>query len=121
MHEFALAQNIVETIEEKVSADLAKIVGIDLEVGAFSGVVVESLCFGLEAIFSERDVSGVKVNISRVPTVARCECGYEYELKDIFETCPGCQGFARQLISGMDVILKSVELAADADAEAVNR
>ncbi|MCK4764745.1 MAG: hydrogenase maturation nickel metallochaperone HypA [Candidatus Aminicenantes bacterium] len=111
MHELALAQDIVETINEKVTDDLRKISNINLEVGAFSGVVPESLAFGIETIFADKKVPGVKVTIVKVPTIACCTCGKEYELKEIFETCPVCRSFERKLISGMEILIKSVEVS----------
>ncbi len=110
MHEFALAQDIVDTISEKVTEDLKKLSVINIDVGAFSGVVVESLDFGIKAVLAEKEISGIKVNITPVSTIARCECGKEYELNQVFETCPACHSFNRKLISGMDIIINSVEL-----------
>ena len=111
MHEFALAQDIVETITQQVTDDLEKITQINIEVGAFSGVVAESLEFGIKVIFADKNIPGAKVNIVKVPTIARCKCGKEYELNDIFTSCPECQSFERQIKSGMDIFIKSVALS----------
>ena len=110
MHEFALAQDIVETISTKVTDDLEKVSHINIDVGVFSGVVVDSLDFGLKIILAEKKIPGVKINIVEVPTIARCECGKEYEIKEIFESCPKCHSFNRKLISGMDIVINSIEL-----------
>ncbi len=110
MHEFALAQDIVETISTKVTDDLEKVSIINIDVGVFSGVVVDSLDFGLNIILAEKNIPGVTINIAEVPTIARCECGKEYEIKEIFENCPKCRSFNRKLISGMDIVINSVEI-----------
>lgn len=110
MHEFALAQDIVETISAKVTEDLEKVSKINIDVGAFSGIVIDSLDFGLQAVLADKKIPDVKINITEVPTIARCECGNEYQLREIFETCPLCHSFNRKLISGMDIIIKSVEI-----------
>lgn len=110
MHEFALAQDIVATITQQVTENLEKITHINIDVGAFSGVVAESLEFGINVIFAEKNIPGVKVNILKVPTIARCKCGNEYQLNEIFESCPKCGSFERKIISGMDIVIKSVEL-----------
>ncbi|MCI0471553.1 MAG: hydrogenase maturation nickel metallochaperone HypA [Candidatus Aminicenantes bacterium] len=111
MHEFALAQDIIETIRRQLPDKLGKITSIHLEIGAFSGVVAESLEFGIDVIFSEKKIAGVKVNIVKVPTIARCKCGHEYELDEIFTKCPVCGSFERKVISGMDIVIKSVEIS----------
>ncbi len=110
MHELALAQDIIETISTKVTRDLQKLSKINIEVGAFSGIVMDSLDFGLQAILADKNIPNAKINITEVPTIARCECGNEYRLREILETCPLCRSFNRKLISGMDIIIKSVEL-----------
>jgi len=110
MHEFALAQDIVETISVKVTDDLEKVSNINIVIGEFSGVVAESLDFGIKAILAEKNNPDVNVNIEKVPTIARCQCGNEYQLNDILETCQECHSFNRKLLSGMDVIINSVEI-----------
>jgi hydrogenase nickel insertion protein HypA len=110
MHEFALAQDIVNTIRKEVTEDLEKILAINIDVGAFSGVVVDSLDFGLKAILPEGSNGRIKININTVPTIAVCECGHQYHLQDIFENCPACHAYDRKLISGTDITIKSVEI-----------
>jgi hydrogenase nickel insertion protein HypA len=110
MHEFALAQEIVATVSSKVTEGLENIQSIDIDVGAFSGVVVDSLDFGLQALLEEESITGIQININTIPTIAACECGMEYQLKEIFEMCPECQSFNRKLVSGTDIIIKSIEL-----------
>lgn len=117
MHEFALAEDIVKTIQSKVTADLEKISRINIDVGAFSGVVVDSLEFGLKIMMKENNNGLVSISINRVPTMARCECGREYEIKNVFENCPGCQSLTRKIISGMDVVIQSVEISEKLEKE----
>lgn len=110
MHEFALAQDIFETIHRSVTQDLSKITAINIEVGEFSGVVTESLEFGLNVVLQDKNLADVKVNISTVPAAAMCECKNQYQVKDILEACPKCHSYNRKIISGTDVIIKSVEI-----------
>lgn len=113
MHELALAQNIVDTIAEKVTSEFEKIISVNIEMGAFSGVVADSLDFGLKTIMADKNNPDVKVNIVEIPTIAQCECGHRYELNEIFESCSQCNSFSRKLIAGMDVVIQSVELEED--------
>ncbi len=111
MHEFALAQSIVTTIEKNTGESLDKLTAIHLEVGEFAGVVVDSLEFGLQVALQDRDIHNVNIDVATVPASAVCECKNEYQLKDMFQNCPLCQSFNRKVISGTDVIIKSVEVA----------
>jgi len=110
MHEFALAQDIVETIATKITNDLNKITAIYIDVGEFSGVVQDSLEFGLTVSLKEKNLSHVKININTVSAKAICECGYEYQIKDILDSCPQCHSLKRKIASGADVIIRSLEL-----------
>jgi hydrogenase nickel incorporation protein HypA/HybF len=110
MHEFTLAQDIIETIGRNVGDDLSKITVIHIEVGEFSGVVIESLEFGLNVVLQDKNLAGVKVNISMVPAAAECECKNQYRVKDILEACPKCNSYNRKIISGTEVIIKSIEI-----------
>lgn len=110
MHEYALAQDIINTICEEVTDDLKKITLINIEVGAYSGIVVDSLDFGLRLILTEKKNPHTDINITQVPTVARCECGKEYEINNLYEKCPACSSFSRKIISGMEIIINSVEI-----------
>jgi len=111
MHEFALAQDIMATIAKQVTDDFKKITAINIEIGAYSGVVADSLAFGIDIICKEKELPDVKVNIVNVPTIAKCVCGRKYEMSEIFETCPQCGSFNRKIISGMDIVINSVELS----------
>jgi hydrogenase nickel incorporation protein HypA/HybF len=111
MHEFGLAQDIIDTISRNVGGDLSKLIIIHLEVGEFAGIVADSLEFGLQIILQERNLSDVKIDISNVPAFAVCECNNEYRIKDILESCPVCHSYNRSLSSGKDVIIKSIELS----------
>jgi hydrogenase nickel incorporation protein HypA/HybF len=110
MHEYALAQDIINTICEEVTDDLKKITLINIEVGAYSGIVVDSLDFGLRLILTEKKNPHADINIIQVPTIARCECGKKYEINNLYENCPACQSFNRKIISGMEIIINSVEI-----------
>lgn len=111
MHEFALAEDIVKTIEKEISSDFSQMQEIELEVGTFAGVVTESLEFGLTVILKDKDAEHVKVKIISVPAQCSCECGHQYEIENIFQECPQCQSLNRSMNSGTDVIISSVEIA----------
>jgi hydrogenase nickel insertion protein HypA len=110
MHEFALAQDIIDTIGRTAAGDLAKLAVIHLEVGEFAGVVTDSLEFGLQVILKDKNLPDVKIDISSVPVVAVCECGNEYRLKEILDSCPVCRSYNRVIKTGKEVIIKSIEL-----------
>jgi hydrogenase nickel incorporation protein HypA/HybF len=110
MHEFALAEDIVKTIGTKIDQDYSTVSLISIEVGSLSGVVSDSLEFGLQIVMKERGNSTAGINIIQVPARARCQCGEIYELKTMFEECPVCQSLQREIVSGTEVVIKSIEV-----------
>jgi len=110
MHEFALAQDIIDTISRHIKEDISLLKAIHIEAGQFSGVVTDSLEFGLQMILQEKQLKDVRIEITSVQAVALCECGTRYSLCDIGETCPQCHSFTRSIDSGKDVIIKSIEI-----------
>ena len=110
MHEFALAQDIVSTISEKVTKDLHKVASINLEIGTFCGVVIDSLDFGLKVIFESNNIKGIKINMHKIASIAQCRCGEKYQIADLLDNCPVCQSLQRKLISGTELFIRSVEL-----------
>jgi Zn finger protein HypA/HybF involved in hydrogenase expression len=79
-------------------------------VGAYSGIVADSLDFGLRLILTEKNNPHADINIIQVPTIAHCECGHEYKINHLYENCPACRSFSRKIISGMEIIIHSVEI-----------
>jgi len=110
MHEFAIAQDIVSSLEKQLENDLKMISSIEIDAGAFAGIVADSLVFGLETILAEKEIPDVKVVIRQAEAEAVCTCGEEYKLTNIFELCPQCGSAVREMKSGTELSVKSVHL-----------
>ena len=113
MHEFAIAEDIINTIGAQVVQRLQDVTQINIDVGKFSGIVADSLEFGIQIILKEKANSSAKINIRQVPAMARCECETEYEIGNMLDNCPACQSYNRKIISGIDVMIQSVEINED--------
>lgn len=117
MHEFALAEDIVTSLKQKMAGDFPRLSKVNIEVGVLSGVVADSLEFGLQIIFKEESNPDVEIEISSVASRARCECRHRYVIDDIFSGCPRCGSFLREIISGKDILIDSVEIEDDVQGE----
>jgi len=88
---------------------------LNIKVGALSSASAEALDFCMKMLLDERSMGDVEVRIREAPARARCECGYEGEIKNLFEGCPRCGGFQRDILDGQDVTLDTIEVANDKD------
>lgn len=108
MHEFSVAQSIADTVFTRVSPDRLK--KITLDVGTYSGVFPDSLRMYLDLIVEERGGKGVEVEMNKVPAQCLCKCGESYKLDKFHDPCPKCGGYDREITSGKDCMIRSVEV-----------
>jgi hydrogenase nickel incorporation protein HypA/HybF len=110
VHELALSQDIVKTVLRATDVPEERISGVVVDVGELSSVNVDSLEFCLKLAFEERGMERTAVQIHRTPAEARCRCGATYQPETMFAPCPECGGFDRELLRGMDVTIRYVEV-----------
>ena len=84
---------------------------IRMKVGAFSGVVAESLEFCFSAVTAGTVLSEARLEIAAVPFRVRCEqCGQEFENDIGFVVCPQCAGTQTTIVSGRELQVSEIEL-----------
>jgi hydrogenase nickel incorporation protein HypA/HybF len=112
MHEVSIAMNILQIIEEELSKNPGKtVVQLHLQIGVLSGVVPDSLLFALEASRQNSLLKNAKISIDHREAVASCpECGSKFKTEDYFGVCPQCGNSRYEIISGRELIIKSITL-----------
>jgi hydrogenase nickel incorporation protein HypA/HybF len=110
MHEFSLAQNIIEIVQETLKQNrLAKVTVVELEIGTLSGVEIEALDMALESLQPGSVIEGALVNKHIVKGKARCKsCQFEFEPDDYFAPCPVCGDFGSEIIKGKELKVRSI-------------
>ncbi len=109
MHEYAIASDIVGTIRTNYSEHYKSLTAINISIGKFSGIVTDSLDFGIEAILKEDGIDNVKIVFSEAIAEAECECGHKYKVENMFGQCPKCKSSIRKMLSGDGVIIETIE------------
>jgi len=112
MHELAIAQNILEIVEQSVPEQQAAAVRrVRIRVGRLSGVVPDSLDFCFRVILSETKMRQAGLAIEQVPTISRCkDCLHQFQFEDWAFTCPTCKSANLELISGKELEIVEIEL-----------
>lgn len=112
MHELAIAQNILEIVQQSVPVERAAMVrSVGIRVGKLSGIVPDSLQFCFSVIVSDTNMPRAYLTIEQVPTISRCrDCMLRFAVEDFAFTCPGCRSANLELISGKELEIVEIEL-----------
>ncbi len=110
MHELSIAMSIVELAEEYAGKEGAgKVTELEIEVGDFSGVVIEALDFAMEEAIRGTRCEGALWKIIRIHPLARCRsCGHEYQPGSLYQSCPACGEYGADIVQGKELRLKSI-------------
>lgn len=110
MHEFSIAQNIMDiAITELKKTKASTISEMELEIGVLAGVEYQALEFALEAIMKEQSMKSTKVLINKPEGKAKCRhCCREFKTDSMIIQCPFCNAFENDIIQGQELRLKSI-------------
>ncbi|MEM9168469.1 MAG: hydrogenase maturation nickel metallochaperone HypA [Pseudomonadota bacterium] len=113
MHELALARRIVEIVHEEARRSrIAGVKRVVLEIGALSCVDPQALSFGFDAAADGTLAAGAALDVERPPGTAQCfACEQTVEIGARGEGCPACGSHQLFVISGDDMVVKSLEAA----------
>ena len=94
MHEMSIALSIIDLATEQAQKENArKIVEIELDIGAVSGVEIEALNFALEMAVKETLLESALVKVNRIEAVSEClECGHHFESMHSHQSMSPMQG-----------------------------
>jgi len=111
MHEMSLALEIISICERELAKlPEEQITALGVDVGAFSGVEVDTLQFCLEVVMSER-FAGIRCEVVKEPGVAACmSCSLEFKVERAPFECPKCGVLARGVSGGQGLQVSYLEV-----------
>jgi hydrogenase nickel incorporation protein HypA/HybF len=112
MHEMALAEGILQLVEETAQREHAQRVKlVVLEIGQLSTVEADALKFCFDAVTKGSIASGAALEIVRVPGAGWCmECAATLPMQELFGACPQCGGYQMQATGGTEMRVKEIEI-----------
>lgn len=111
MHEFSLCQSISRIIDEAIVDRDVKVRKVVLAIGDLAGVDVDSLLFWFPVACKDKIYADVLVEVAPVQADMRClNCHQVSELKTLYDACPHCQSYEREIISGREMYVKNIEV-----------
>jgi hydrogenase nickel incorporation protein HypA/HybF len=115
MHELAIAQSIVDTVEARAAeCNAAQVRCVRLLVGEANGIMTDSLSFCFEMLASLNPVmAGAQLLIDLVPHRARCRhCACKFAVTNFVAQCPACEGWDTEVVSGTELQILEMEIEA---------
>ncbi len=111
MHEFNIIENIFKIIEDIIKKEkINKVDKVNLLIGEMLQIVPETLVFAFDSVKKGTKYENSTLNIEIKPILGKCNiCKSNIELsKDQF-ICPECNNNDFEIISGKELIIKSIE------------
>ena len=113
MHEMALAEGVLQLIEDASrQQDFSRVTAVWLEIGQLSGVEVEAMKFCFDAVTRDSVADGARLEIIALPGVGWCmDCSKNLPMTEVFGECPQCGGHRMQVTGGTEMRVKELEVA----------
>lgn len=123
MHELSLCQALVAQLESVSAANGGGAVElVRLRIGPLSGVEAPLLERAFPLAAAGTIAAGAELRIASAPLVVQCvACGAQTDALPNRMLCGSCGGFRVRTVSGDEMLLESVELAAPGPASAEMR
>jgi hydrogenase nickel incorporation protein HypA/HybF len=112
VHEFSIALNIVEIAENEVKKHEAERVEIIvLEIGKLSGIEPAALDFAWDQAVNKTVLEKAERKINYIQGKAHCrDCGKDFDIEFLYDECPECHSYDKELVSGTELLVKSLTL-----------
>ena len=112
MHEMALAESILTTLQEQARRhDYARVRTVWLEIGPLASVEEQSLRFSFDVVVKGTLADGARLEIETSPAQAWClPCSRSVVVTRRFDVCPECGGYQLQMTSGDELRIKELEV-----------
>ncbi|MFZ2156395.1 MAG: hydrogenase maturation nickel metallochaperone HypA [Bradyrhizobium sp.] len=112
MHEMALAESILTTLEEQARRhDYARVRTVWLEIGPLATIEEQSLRFSFDVVVKGTLADGARLEIETSPAQAWClPCCKSVAVARRFDACPECGGHQLQVTSGDELRIKELEV-----------
>jgi hydrogenase nickel incorporation protein HypA/HybF len=110
MHELSIAMGIVRIAEANCKdASASKVDVIELQIGELAGIEKSALEFAWPMAVKDSKLEHAEKEIDWVEGKARClECHHEYPIETLYDSCPACQSYFKDVIEGKEFKVKSL-------------
>ena len=110
MHELSIVLGIIEVARKEFEKSHAsRVDSIELEIGKLAGVEPLALEFAWPEATKNTLLEKAEKIIDYIPGLAKCaECGTVFELENIFDECPTCNSYFKNILKGKELRVKAL-------------
>jgi len=110
MHELAIAQNIIDTVNE-LKKEYSNIKKVTVVCGKLQQIVPDSLIFYLDIIKKERGFENTEFIIKENKLKIKCKnCNKISMLDEITFICPACNSNEIEILNGNELYIEKIEI-----------
>jgi len=112
MHELSVVMGIIDIAKQETQkANKDKVELIELEIGALSGVELDSLAYVWDVAVKNTVLENAKKHIDYIEGKAIClECNTIFKVENIYDSCPKCNSYIKNILQGKELRVKSLEV-----------
>jgi hydrogenase nickel incorporation protein HypA/HybF len=111
MHEMALAESVIQIVEETARKHAAAVRAVWLEIGRLSHVEPEALRFAFDLVKRDGPARGARLEIVATDGTAWCmKCSEVVTLARLGDACPRCGSYQLQVTAGDQMRVKEIEI-----------
>lgn len=117
MHEYGIAQNIIQLVlDEAKKARARKVKSVALKVGELAGVLPDSLSFCFDYLARSTIAEDATLTIETVPVRGRCaRCDRVFLIEHSRYQCGRCGNSRIELVSGRELQIDRLEIEDETD------
>lgn len=109
MHEFSLCQSVINIAKKAAENNSKKVSRVVVKIGNLAGVDVESFEFWFQVAAKDSVLEQARLEIIHEQAIAKCKaCEREFELTRLYEQCPNCGSFEKDILKGKDMLVESI-------------
>ena len=112
MHELSVALGIVTIAEtETKKAHATSVELIELEIGALSGIELESLDFVWQTAVYNTVLEHANKKVNIIEGRAKCmDCETVFKIDHLYDSCPKCNSYLKGILQGKELRVKALEV-----------
>lgn len=120
MHEVGIAASVIDAVRAELGRRPGtRAVAVGLRIGELAGVEPESLRFGFDALVSGSDLDPLRLEVEYLPRIQHClDCDHRFGADRYTLACPECDSLRSECVSGEELDIAWIEVAAPVMEEA---